>query len=298
MSEIDRGGTSPNMDDLGAVSPPPPLIDREAEVAQIRELLQAIFDQYGTDFRSYALSSLRRRLHKQLGHENLSSIKDLQVLILEDPAAMGRLLQTLTIHVTAMFRDPAFFLAFRESAVPLLRTYPYIRLWVAGCATGEEVYSLAILLEEEGLYDRCRIYATDVSDRILEKARAGIFATSLMQEYTRNYQNAGGKGSFADYYTADDDFAILRSNLRRNIVFAAHNLVGDTSFNEFHAIFCRNVMIYFDRALQDHVHGLFYDSLLTFGYLGLGRSENIRFTRHAQAYEPVHAKEKLFRKLR
>jgi chemotaxis protein methyltransferase CheR len=273
-------------------------IDREAEVVQIRNLLQAIFDRYGTDFRHYALSSLRRRVQKQTRDEELSSVAELQSLVLEDAAAMARLLRTLTIHVTAMFRDPAFFLAFREMAVPLLRTYPYLRLWVAGCATGEEVYSLAILLEEEGIYDRCRIYATDVSDLVLEKARAGIFSTASMQEYTRNYQNAGGQRSLADYYTADDDFAILRSDLRRNIVFAAHNLVGDTSFNEFHAIFCRNVMIYFDRALQDRVHGLFYDSLLTFGYLGLGRSENIRFTRFEESYESVSPKMKLYRKIR
>ncbi len=277
---------------------PPLPLDRDAEVVQIRDLLQAIFDRYGADFRGYALSSLRRRVQKQMRDEDISSITDLQNLVLEDPAAMARLLRTLTIHVTAMFRDPAFFLAFREHAVPRLRTYPFIRLWVAGCATGEEVYSLAILLEEEGLYDRCRIYATDVSDQVLEKARAGIFSTSLMQEFTRNYQNAGGQSSFADYYTADDDFAILRSSLRRNIVFAAHNLVGDNSFNEFHAIFCRNVMIYFNRALQDRVHGLFHGSLLTFGYLGLGRSENIRFTRHEQDYEAVGSKEKLYRKIR
>jgi chemotaxis protein methyltransferase CheR len=273
-------------------------LDRDTEVVQIRDLLQAIYDRYGADFRGYALSSLRRRVQKQMRDEDISSITDLRNFVLEDPAAMARLLRTLTIHVTAMFRDPSFFLAFRQCAVPRLRTYPFLRLWVAGCATGEEVYSLAILLEEEGLYDRCRIYATDVSDQVLEKARAGIFSTSLMQEFTRNYQNAGGLGSFADYYTADDDFAILRSSLRRNIVFAAHNLVGDNSFNEFHAIFCRNVMIYFNRALQDRVHGLFHGSLLTFGYLGLGRSENIRFTRHEQDYEAVGAKEKLYRKIR
>ena len=279
---------------MNATSTPTPA---DHEAPQLRNLLEAVFERYGVDFRSYAISSLKRRVLKQMHDEELETIPQLRSLVLADSAAMGRFLRTLTIHVTALFRDPAFYLAFRQEAVPLLRTYPYLRLWVAGCSTGEEVYSLAILLEEEGLYERCRIYATDVSDHVLEKARSGIFPLSLMRDYTRNYQNAGGHRSFAEYYTADSDYVILRSSLKRNIVFAAHNLVGDNSFNEFHAIFCRNVMIYFNRALQERVHGIFYDSLLTFGYLGLGRSENIRFTRYEKCYEPVSANEKLFRKI-
>lgn len=265
--------------------------------SQLSDLLEAIFERYGVDFRLYAVSSIKRRVLKQMRDEGLDTVAELQTLVLDNPVAMERFLRTLTIHVTALFRDPAFYLAFREKAIPLLGTYPYLRLWVAGCSTGEEVYSLAILLEEEGLYDRCRIYATDVSDAVLEKARSGIFPISFMQEYTRNYQRAGGQRSFAEYYTADADFAILRSSLRRNVVFAAHNLVGDNCFNEFHVIFCRNVMIYFSRKLQERVHGLFYDSLLTFGYLGLGRSENIRFTRHERRYEPISQSEKLYRKI-
>jgi chemotaxis protein methyltransferase CheR len=283
------------MDDFEIVHPA--LTIEHDEGSQLQELLVAVFERYNIDFRSYAVSSLRRRVARQMHEEKLTSIPQLQARVLADPAVMARLLCGLTVHVTAMFRDPNFYLAFREQAVPLLRTYPYLRLWVAGCSSGEEVYSLAILLEEEGLYDRCRLYATDVSDQILDKARSGIFPLSQMQEYTRNYQRAGGQGAFADYYTADSDFAIIRSSLRRNVVFAAHNLVADTSFNEFHAIFCRNVMIYFNRSLQERVHGLFYDSLLTFGYLGLGKSENIRFTRYERNYEPVRAGEKLYRKI-
>jgi chemotaxis protein methyltransferase CheR len=280
---------------VNALSPSP--LKERNDGAHLGNLLEAIYDRYGTDFRSYALSSIKRRVLKQMRDENFSTMAELQAQVLDDPVAMQRFLRTLTIHVTALFRDPAFYRAFRDEAMPLLRTYPYLRLWVAGCSTGEEVYSLAILLEEEGLYDRCRIYATDVSDAALDKARTGIFPLSFMQEYTRNYQRAGGQHSFAEYYTADAEFAILRSSLRRNVVFAAHNLVGDNSFNEFHVIFCRNVMIYFNRALQERVHGLFYDSLLTFGYLGLGRSENIRFTRHEKRYEPISDSEKLYRKI-
>jgi chemotaxis protein methyltransferase CheR len=284
------------MGEVAIVSATQSQADPGVEAGQIHDLLEAVFQRYGLDFRSYALSSLKRRVVKQMREENLASLADLQALILTDSAAMTRLCRTLTIHVTAMFRDPNFHLAFREHAVPMLRTYPYLRLWVAGCSTGEEVYSLAILLEEEGLYDRSRIYATDVSDEVLARAKSGIFNLSEMQEYTRNYQGAGGRRSLADYYTADADFAVLSSTLRRNIVFAAHNLVGDASFNEFHAIFCRNVMIYFNRALQERAHGLFYDSLLTFGYLGLGRSESIRFTRHEKDYEAVSATDKIYRK--
>ena len=271
--------------------------EASAEVREIGDLFEAVFDRYGIDFRSYAMSSLKRRVLKQVRDENLSGIRALHEQVLGDEAAMTRFYRTLTIHVTAMFRDPHFFLAFREHVVPMLRTYPYLRLWVAGCSTGEEVYSLAILLEEEGLYERCRIYATDVSDDVLARAKSGIFPLAQMQDYTRNYQDAGGQRSLAEYYTADADYAVFGSALRRNILFAAHNLVGDASFNEFHAIFCRNVMIYFNRALQERVHGLLYDSLLTFGYLGLGRSENIRYTRHEKNYEPVSSVDKIYRKV-
>jgi chemotaxis protein methyltransferase CheR len=269
----------------------------DPEASDIRLLLDTLYERAGIDFRSYAYSSLKRRILARVQHENVGSIAGLQKLVLRDSETQARLVTGLTIHVTAMFRDPAFYRLLRHQVMPILRTYPFLRFWVAGCSTGEEVYSLAILLQEEGLYPRCRIYATDLNDTVLAKAQRGIFPLSAMQEYTRNYQRAEGNRSFADYYTADNDFAILRPELRENIVFAAHNLVGDASFNEFHGIFCRNVMIYFNRALQERVHRLFYESLLTYGYLGLGHSETIRFTPHASAFEEIGAREKLYRKV-
>jgi chemotaxis protein methyltransferase CheR len=270
----------------------------DPEASDIRLLLDTLYERAGADFRSYAYSSLKRRMLTQVGRENVGSISGLQKMVVRDTGSMERLITSLTIHVTAMFRDPSYYRVLREEVIPVARTYPFLRLWVAGCSTGEEVYSLAILLQEEGLYSRCRIYATDLNENVLQKARRGIFPLGAMQEYTRNYQRAGGQRSFAEYYTADNEYAILRPELRDNVVFAAHNLVGDASFNEFHGIFCRNVMIYFNRTLQERVHRLFYDSLLTFGYLGLGRSETIRFTPHAHDFEEVSAREKLFRKIR
>jgi chemotaxis protein methyltransferase CheR len=272
-------------------------IPDDPEASDIRLLLDALYERAGVDFRAYAYSSLKRRILARVQRENVGSISGLQKLVLRDREGLDRLVTGLTIHVTAMFRDPAFYRLMRHDIVPVLRTYPFLRFWVAGCSTGEEVYSLAILLQEEGLYPRCRIYATDLNEAVLAKAQSGIFPLAAMQEYTRNYQLAGGHRSFAEYYTADNDYAILRPELRANIVFAAHNLVGDASFNEFHGIFCRNVMIYFNRTLQERVHRLFYESLLTFGYLGLGRSETIRFTPHASAYEEVSERGKIYRKI-
>jgi chemotaxis protein methyltransferase CheR len=269
----------------------------DPEAPDIRLLLETLYNEAGVDFRSYAYSSLKRRILVRVQRENVGSISDLQKLVQRNPDVMERLVAGLTIHVTAMFRDPAFYRLMRHEVVPVLRTYPFLRFWVAGCSTGEEVYSLAILLQEEGLYQRSRIYATDLNETVLGKARRGIFPLAAMQEYTRNYQKAEGLRSFASYYTADNDFAIFRPELRENMIFAAHNLVGDASFNEFHGIFCRNVLIYFNRTLQERVHRLFYDSLLTFGYLGLGRSETIRFTPHASSYAEINAQEKLYRKI-
>jgi chemotaxis protein methyltransferase CheR len=270
----------------------------DPESSDLRALLDTLYERAGADFRSYAHSSLRRRVLTRVAQEETGTIAGLRDLILRDPPSLERLLAALTIHVTAMFRDPVFYRIFREKIIAVLRTYPFLRFWIAGCSTGEEVYSLAILLQEEGLYERSRIYATDVSDLVLAKAKSGIYPLAAMQEYTRNYQGAGGKHSFAEYYTADSEFAIFRPALRENVIFAVHNLVGDASFNEFHGIFCRNVMIYFNRALQERVHKLFYDSLLTYGYLGLGRSETIRFTPHENSFEEVAGREKLYRKIR
>jgi chemotaxis protein methyltransferase CheR len=203
----------------------------------------------------------------------------------------------LSVNVTAMFRDPGFYVVFRETIVPLLRTYPFIRIWHAGCSTGEEVYSLAILLHEEGLYERARIYATDINEDVLQKAKARIYPLDKMQEYTQNYQRAGGTSSFSEYYTAAYDGALFASALASNVVFAQHNLVTDRSFSEFNVILCRNVMIYFDRELQDRVHALFYESLPTYGILALGSKETLRFSRCEDRFEVLSAREKIYRKV-
>ncbi|HEX7070046.1 MAG TPA: protein-glutamate O-methyltransferase CheR [Rhodothermales bacterium] len=276
---------------------PPVAYSAELERVEIELLLEGVFRHYGFDFRSYAYASIRRRLWKRIEAEELHSISELQALVLHDPAAMERLLLDLSINVTAMFRDPGFYAAFRETVVPLLRTYPFIRIWHAGCSTGEEVYSTAILLEEEGLLDRTRIYATDINDVVLQQARQGIFPLNRMQEYTENYLRAGGKRSFSEYYTAKYDGALFSPSLTRNVVFSQHNLVTDRSFAEFNVIFCRNVLIYFDRQLQERVHALFYESLVTFGVLALGSKESLRFSQYEDCYEKLDPREKLFRKI-
>jgi chemotaxis protein methyltransferase CheR len=270
----------------------------ELERIEIDLLLEGIFRRYGFDFRQYAPASLKRRLWRRVHGEGLASLSALQERVLHDSACMERLLLDLSINVTAMFRDPSFYAAFRERVVPLLRTYPFARVWNAGCSTGEEVYSIAILLREEGVYDKTRIYATDINDSVLERARAGVFPIDKMQEYTQNYIAAGGKRSFSEYYVAGYDGAAFSPSLIENVVFAQHNLVSDRSFNEFHVIICRNVMIYFDKPLQDSVHRLFYDSLATFGVLALGHKESIRFTPDAAAYEELDGEERLYRKVR
>ena len=277
---------------------PPISYNAELERIEIELLLEGVFRHYGFDFRSYAYASIRRRLWKRTEAEGLSSISDLQALVLHDAAAMERLLLDLTVSVTAMFRDPGFYQVFREDVVPLLRTYPFIRIWHAGCSTGEEVYSTAIVLEEEGLLERTRIYATDINDAVLQQARAGIFPLNRMQEYTENYIRAGGKRSFSEYYTAKYDGALFSPSLTRNTVFSQHNLVTDRSFSEFTIIFCRNVLIYFDRDLQNRVHTLFYDSLVMLGILALGSKESLRFSQYEPCYEKLHPRERLYRKVR
>jgi chemotaxis protein methyltransferase CheR len=202
------------------------------------------------------------------------------------------------VHATAMFRDPTFYLTFRAKVVPLLKTYPTVQIWVAGCSTGEEVYSLAILLREEGVYDRCRIYATDISRAVLRKAREGIFPLASMRDYTNNYHLAGGVNEFSDYYTARYDRVIFSPSLHNNVVFSEHNLATDGSFNEFQVILCRNVMIYFNKTLQDRVHNLLYNSLSMFGVFGLGNKESLKFTPRAGSYEHLNNHDKLFRKVR
>ncbi len=271
---------------------------RDLERIEVDLLLEGVFRHYGFDFRSYAYSSLKRRLWKRITAEGLHSISGLQDRVLHDPAMMEKLLLDLSINVSAMFRDPTFYKTFREKVVPVLRTYPFVRVWHAGCSTGEEVYSMAILLEEEGLYDRARIYATDINEVVLQTAKSGIYQVEKMQEYTQNYIRAGGTRSFSDYYVAKYDAAIFSSALTRNVVFSQHNLVTDRSFAEVNVILCRNVMIYFDRKLQDRVHSLFYESLVQFGFLGLGSKESLRFSQFENCYEEIDARDKIYRRVK
>jgi chemotaxis protein methyltransferase CheR len=271
---------------------------RDLEEIEIQLLTEGIYRHYGFDFRDYSMPSLRRRIWKRIYAEGLSTISGLVEKVLHDPACMERLLLDLSINTTAMFRDPTFYLAFRQKVVPLLRTYPFVRIWHAGCSTGEEVYSMSILLHEEGLYDRCRIYATDINEAVLQKAKAGIFPIATMQENTSNYIAAGGTGTFSQYYTARYDHAIFRPSLRENVVFAQHNLVTDASFNHFNVIFCRNVLIYFNNALQERVQRLFLNSLEMFGILGLGKKETIRYTSVADFFDELDGEERLYRRAR
>ena len=269
----------------------------EVDEIELALLLEGIYRRYGFDFREYAPASLRRRIWRRVHAEGLTTISALQDKLLHDPNCMERLLLDLSINVTAMFRDPTFYVAFREKVVPMLRTYPFTRIWVAGCSTGEEVYSLAMLLHEEDVYDRTRIYATDINQSVLDRARAGVFPLDKMREYTQNYIRAGGTRAFSEYYLAKYDGAQFRRSLVENVVFAQHNLVSDRSFNDFNVIMCRNVMIYFDRTLQARVHQLFYESLMTFGVLALGAKESIHFSPHEGAYEELDPNERLYRKV-
>ena len=268
----------------------------DLEAVEIELLLEGIYRKYGCDFRNYSFPSIRRRVLNRMRAEGLSTVSGLQDRVLHDPEAMDRLLLHFSVSVTSMYRDPTFYAAFREQVVPLLRVHPFIRVWHAGCATGEEVYSMAILLFEAGLYDRCRIYATDMNEVVLKKAKDGIFPLELMTEYASNYAKAGGTATFADYFTSKYDHAICRQALKKNLIFSHHNLVTDGSFNEFNVILCRNVMIYFNRALQARVHGLFHESLHRFGVLALGRKESLKGTVHERDYEPVDGRERIFRR--
>ena len=277
---------------------PPIGYDPALERLEIELLLEGVFRHYGFDFRSYAYASLRRRVWKRIEAEGLPTVTALQERVLHDPEMMNQLLLDLSINVTAMFRDPSFYAALRTKVIPLLRTYPFIRVWHAGCSTGEEVYSMAILLTEEGLYERARIYATDINEVVLQRAKSGIFPLNRMQEYTENYIKAGGTRSFSEYYTAMYDGALFSPALLKNVVFSQHNLVTDRSFAEFNLILCRNVLIYFDKALQERVHGLFYESLATFGVLCLGSKESLKFSKYEDCYEAVSAADKIYRKVR
>ena len=269
----------------------------ETEDVEIELLLEGLFRVHGFDFRDYSRASIKRRILELMRAETAATVSALQDKVLHDSACLDRFLLGLSVHATAMFRDPSFYSTFRKEVVPLLKTYPTVQIWIAGCSTGEEVYSLAILLREEGVYERCRIYATDISQTVLRKARDGIFPLAAMRDYTSNYHRAGGGHEFSDYYTAQYDNAIFSSSLRNNVVFSEHNLATDGSFNEFQVILCRNVMIYFNKDLQARVHNLLYESLSMFGVFGLGNKESLRFTPRADSYQHLNHNDKLNRKV-
>jgi chemotaxis protein methyltransferase CheR len=270
--------------------------DPELEQLELELLLEAMHQRYGYDFRGYARASLRRRLWRRTDLEGLRSLSGLQERILHDPGCMERLLTDLSVNVTEMFRDPGVHVALRDSVFPLLRTHPFIRIWVAGCSTGEEVVSIAISLAERGLLDRSLIYATDMDADVLAKARTNSFPLDRIQGYTRNYIEAGGSESFSAYYTVSGDRAVFDPRLMRDVVYAQHNLATDRSFNEFHVVVCRNVLIYFGRDLQDRVLQLFDESLSRRGVLALGRKETIRGTAVEERYEPLVETEKIYRR--
>lgn len=267
------------------------------EEIEIDLLLDAIYRRCGYDFRTYARASLERRIRQFMTNSGSATIADLIPKVLHDNEALSSLVRNFSVAVTEMFRDPPVYRAVRESVLPLLRTWPHFKIWHAGCATGEEVYSLAILLKEEGLYDRATIYATDFNDQVLERARAGIYDTDTLRNATRNYQQAQGMRSFSEYYHARYDAAIMNADLKERVVFASHNLASDSVFSEMHLIFCRNVLIYFNRDLQNRALGLFTDSLVNGGFLCLGTKEDLRFSDFHDRYAVVDEKARIYKKM-
>jgi len=270
----------------------------ENQAIEIRLLLEAILLKYGYNFKDYAPAHTRRRLKNRLEMSGLANYTQMAHKLIYDASFFNTLLMDLSINVTEMFRDPEFYKKIRREIIPRLKTYAHIKLWHAGCSAGQEVYSMAILLEEEGMKQRVQIYATDFNELILARAKQGIYPLDAMKTYTANYLNAGGTGTFSDYYTADDKNVILRQTLKEKTLFSSHNLVTDGVFGEMHLIFCRNVLIYFNRKLQGQVLKLFYDSLIPGGYLCLGSKESIKYTDMADRFEPVCEKLRIFRKKR
>lgn len=263
---------------------------------EVEALIQEIHTAYGYDFSGYARASVYRRIRRFLGQKDLQSIEDLRKFLFTDSYFFENFLQEITVNVTEMFRDPSFFLSLRENVLPILSTYPFIKIWDAGCSTGEELFSLAILLEEEGLLERTKIYATDINQKVLRQAKEGIFPATNMAAYTAAYYAAGGKNNFSDYYTSNYGSVKFNSSLVRNVVFYPHNLATDTSFNEFHLIVCRNVLIYFNRQLQERVYQLFDESLVSLGYLALGKKETLAMSGISDSYNFVDRNNRIYRK--
>jgi chemotaxis protein methyltransferase CheR len=266
------------------------------EELEISLLLETVFHKYGYDFRQYSEAHIRRRIMNRMIRSGLKSVSELRQKLLYSEQFASAVLQDLSITVTEMFRDPDFYKALREKVIPILKTYSFIKIWHAGCATGEEAYSMAILLKEEGLYDRTTIYATDFNQHALNQAKEGIFTNEQVKEYTANYQLAGGRESFADYYTANYDRAIMNQSLKKNIMWANHNLVTDSVFAEVNLVLCRNVLIYFNIDLQNKVQSLFYESLTNGGILCLGSKESLRFSDLAGEYNELDKKQRIFKK--
>ncbi|MEH7119934.1 protein-glutamate O-methyltransferase CheR [Neobacillus vireti] len=271
-------------------------VTSELQEVEINLLLEGLYQMYGYDFRGYVRASLRRRILNRMKAERLPTITALLEKVLHEKGYLERLLNDLSIRMTEMYRDPSFFAAFRNQVVPLLRDLPEIRIWHAGCATGEEVYSMAILMKEEGLAQKTKIYATDMNEKALHAAQRGAFPLKKMQQYTKNYLKAGGKKAFSEYYTTDHQYAYFNPILEENLFFAQHNLVTDGSFNEFHVILCRNVMIYFDNELQQQVHHLIHNSLADRGFVGFGSKESILFVPKSLPYEEFNSQERIYRK--
>ena len=276
---------------MSSQTPPPDDFDIE-----LKMLMEAVYLKYNYDFRDYTGASQKRRILVAMREMECASVSALQAKVMHEPGGFAQLLQYLTIPVTEMFRDPEYWQALREHVLPFLKTYPSLKVWVAGCSTGEEVYSLAILLQEEGLLDRTIIYATDINPESLEAARRGVFKLDAMRLYTENYQKAGGKRAFSDYYTAAYNGALFDRALVENVTFADHSLATDSVFSETHFVSCRNVLIYFNRKLQDRVLALFHESLCYRGFLGLGSKESIDFSSHASRFDVLARRERIYRK--
>lgn len=269
--------------------------DRDFDI-ELELLIEAVYLKYHYDFRAYAKASLKRRVRAAMAALGARTVSQLQDLVVHDASAFPRLLDFLTIQVSEMFRDPPFFRALRALVVPVLRTYPSFKVWVAGCGTGEEVYSLAILLREEQLLGRSLIYATDINVRALDKAQAGVYEAGRIPQFTDNHRRSGARSSLSDYYTAAYGAAVFDRTLRQNVVFSDHSLATDSVFAEVQLVSCRNVLIYFDRELQNRALGLFREALCYKGFLGLGAKESIRFSSHASAFAKVSREERIFQR--
>jgi chemotaxis protein methyltransferase CheR len=263
---------------------------------EVSLLLEALYQKYGYDFRQYSRAHIARRIANRMTLSGIKTVTEIQAKALHDQTFASTLLQDLSITITEMFRDPDFYKSVREKVIPILKTYSFIKLWHAGCSTGEEAYSMAIILKEEGIYDRTTIYATDFNQQALDRAKEGIFSNEMIKEYGVNYKKSGGKELLSDYYTSKYDNVIMNHELKKNIVWANHNLATDNVFSEVHMVLCRNVLIYFEKDLQNRVHKLFFDSLVRGGILCLGNKESLRFSDFTGGYSELDMTQKIFKK--